>query len=130
MNARASRGEAGTSPSSIRMRHFLHVPWPPQVESIAIPFQEAASKTVTPGGTRTDVPEGSKRRVTRAGSSAGDRVSMWSSTSVMPVRPPPAGERAIQFIAHSSRAKRRSAARQASTVGLLRASMIALVRPT
>ena len=44
-----------------------------------MPFQEAASKTVTPGGTRTDVPEGSKRRVTRAGSSAGVRFSMWSS---------------------------------------------------
>ena len=24
------------------MRHFLHVPYPPQVESIAIPFQDAA----------------------------------------------------------------------------------------
>ena len=31
-----------------------------------MPFHDAASKTVTPGGTRTDVPEGSKRKVTRA----------------------------------------------------------------
>jgi hypothetical protein len=38
--------------------NFLQVPWPPQVESIAKPFQEAASKTVTPGGTRTSVPLG------------------------------------------------------------------------
>src|SRR6478609_7581319 len=36
-----------------RMRHLWQVPWPPQVESIAMPFHDAASKTVTPGGTRT-----------------------------------------------------------------------------
>jgi hypothetical protein len=30
----------------------LHVPWPPQVESIATAFQLAASKTVVPAGTR------------------------------------------------------------------------------
>ena len=35
------------------MRHLWQVPWPPQVESIAMPFHDAASKTVTPGGTRT-----------------------------------------------------------------------------
>ena len=33
--------------------HLWQVPWPPQVESIAMPFHDAASKTVTPGGTRT-----------------------------------------------------------------------------
>ena len=33
------------------MRHFLQVPYPPHVESIAIPFQEAASKALTPVGT-------------------------------------------------------------------------------
>ena len=33
------------------MRHFLHVPYPPQVESIAIPFQDAASNALTPVGT-------------------------------------------------------------------------------
>jgi hypothetical protein len=33
------------------MRHFLHVPYPPHVESIAIPFQEAASNALTPVGT-------------------------------------------------------------------------------
>ena len=88
-NARASTAEAGTSPASIRTRHFLHVPWPPQVESIAMPFQEAASKTVTPGGTRTAVPDGSKLSATRAGPSAARRLSTWSSRSVTPARPPP-----------------------------------------
>src|ERR1700733_8241830 len=43
---------AGASPA-ILIRHFLQVPWPPQVESIAMPFQLAASKGVTPYGTRT-----------------------------------------------------------------------------
>ena len=39
--------------------HFLQVPWPPQVESIAMPFQLAASNRVTPAGTRTRRPLGS-----------------------------------------------------------------------
>ena len=39
--------------SAILIRHFLQVPWPPQVESIAMPFQLAASNRVTPYGTRT-----------------------------------------------------------------------------
>ena len=38
---------AGAS-SAILIRHFLQVPWPPQVESIAMPFQLAASNNVTP----------------------------------------------------------------------------------
>ena len=53
-----------------RTLHFLHVPWPPHVESIAIPFQLAASKIDVPAGTRTPVPSGSKRRWTRSGPSA------------------------------------------------------------
>ena len=36
-----------------RTLHLWQVPWPPQVESIAMPFHDAESKTVTPGGTRT-----------------------------------------------------------------------------
>ena len=60
-NARASSGEGGTPPPSILILHFLQVPWPPQVESMAMPFQLAASKRVTPGGTRTLVPLGWKR---------------------------------------------------------------------
>ena len=55
----------------ILILHFLQVPWPPQVESIAMPFQLAASNRVTPGGTRTRVPLGWKARSTRAGA---DRV--------------------------------------------------------
>ena len=38
--------------------HFLQVPCPPQVESMAMPFQLAASNSVTPGGTRTRGPSG------------------------------------------------------------------------
>ena len=34
--------------------HLRQVPWPPHVESIATPFHDAASKTLTPGGTRTE----------------------------------------------------------------------------
>ena len=46
----------------MRTRHFLQVPWPPQVESMATPFQDAASNTVTPGGTRTSTSFGAKRQ--------------------------------------------------------------------
>ncbi len=62
-----SSGDGTAAPSSIRTLHFLQVPWPPQVESIAIPFQLAASNTLTPAGTRTWRPEGSNRRSTRTG---------------------------------------------------------------
>lgn len=51
MNARKSNFEGSTSPSVTLIRHFLHVPYPPHVESIAIPFQDAASKALTPVGT-------------------------------------------------------------------------------
>jgi hypothetical protein len=66
-NARASSDEAGTSLLSILILHFLHVPWPPQVESIAMPFQLAASNRETPGGTRTRRPAGRKCSSTLAG---------------------------------------------------------------
>ena len=39
----------GRRPASIRTLHLWQVPWPPQVESIAMPFHDAESKTVTPG---------------------------------------------------------------------------------
>ena len=42
----------GVDPSTLTL-HLWQVPWPPQVESIAMPFHDAESKTVTPGGTRT-----------------------------------------------------------------------------
>ena len=48
-----SRLDGAGGSSAILTRHFLQVPWPPQVESIAIPFQLAASNSVTPYGTRT-----------------------------------------------------------------------------
>src|SRR6187397_1176371 len=51
VNALGSTVETGSSPSTTRTLHFLHVPWPPQVESIAMPFQLAASNTGVPAGT-------------------------------------------------------------------------------
>ena len=79
-NARTSSGVTSAPPSTIRTLHFLQVPWPPQVESMAMPFQLAASKSVTPGGTRTLVPAGSKYRSTRAGAAAAG-----SPAAVLPV---------------------------------------------
>ena len=46
--ARTSRLDGTGASSAILIRHFLHVPCPPQVESIAMPFQLAASNSVTP----------------------------------------------------------------------------------
>ncbi len=69
-NARGSSRETGTAPSATRILHLRQVPCPPQVESMAMPFQLAASNTVTPAGTRTSrggVPSGSKEIRTRAG---------------------------------------------------------------
>ena len=99
-NARASSGETGTvAVARSRTRHFLQVPWPPQVESIAMPFQDAASKTVTPGGTRTAVPDGSKRSVTRAGAVGRAGSSPAPPASVTPVAASACARRcaAIQF---------------------------------
>jgi hypothetical protein len=43
----------GIGPAVDPHLHLWQVPWPPQVESMAMPFHDAESKTVTPGGTRT-----------------------------------------------------------------------------
>ena len=51
-NARGSDVDTSTGPS-IRTLHLRHVPCPPQVESMAMPCQLAASNTDTPAGTRT-----------------------------------------------------------------------------
>ena len=67
VNARGSSAPTGTSPLTTRTLHFLQVPWPPQVESIAIPFQLAASNTGVPLGTRTSAPSGRNRSRTRLG---------------------------------------------------------------
>ena len=64
-NARVSSDVIGAAPSRIRTLHLRHVPCPPHVESMATPFQLAASKSITPGGTRTFRPAGSKRRSSR-----------------------------------------------------------------
>src|SRR6266699_5497599 len=63
--ARASTSDGGTSPPVTRTLHFLQVPWPPQVESIAMPFQLAASKMVTPDGVLTLVCAGTNSTSTR-----------------------------------------------------------------
>ena len=63
--ARVSSDEIGALPSSTFTLHLRHVPWPPQVESMAMPFQLAASNSITPGGTRTLRPAGSKHRSKR-----------------------------------------------------------------
>jgi hypothetical protein len=82
LKARESRFVIGTFPSRIWILHFLQVPFPPHVESIAKPFQLAASKTETPDGTRTDLSLGSKLMSTRAN---GEPISALSdSTSSEP----------------------------------------------
>jgi len=50
-NARKSNFEGSISPVVTLIRHFLQVPYPPQVESMAMPFHEAASNALTPVGT-------------------------------------------------------------------------------
>ena len=101
-----------------RTLHFLQVPWPPQVESIATPFQLAASKSVVPAGTRASftAPSAcSKTSRTRSGCGSG---SSGSARGALTPPPPPAsrGSAAIQRAPHSSRPSRKSVARTASTV--------------
>ena len=52
LNVRASCRVTGVA-GETRTLHLWHVPWPPHVESMAMPFHDAESKTLTPGGTRT-----------------------------------------------------------------------------
>ncbi len=52
VNARGSTGLIGAFPETTLTLHFLHVPWPPHVESMATPFQLAASKIVVPASWR------------------------------------------------------------------------------
>ena len=88
LNARGSSGPTGTSPDTMRTRHFLQVPCPPHVESIAIPFQLAASNTGVPLGTRTSAPSGRNRRRTRCApsSSPGSGVGEAASPPASPRR--------------------------------------------
>ncbi len=82
LNARTSISDTGALPVRTRTLHFLQVPCPPQVESIATPFQDAASNSVTPGGTRTCGPSGRNLRSTRAG-----RLTAGSTPAVVTGRP-------------------------------------------
>lgn len=49
--ARKSNFDGSISPVVTLILHFLQVPYPPHVESMAIPFQDAASNALTPVGT-------------------------------------------------------------------------------
>src|SRR5208337_3532319 len=65
--------------SAILIRHFLQVPWPPQVESIA-------SNRVTPDGTRTGCPL--KSRLTRTGPGTTSSVTVtWHPAGVLVLQP-------------------------------------------
>ena len=126
LNARGSTGSPARRPRSTWTLHFLHVPWPPHVESIAMPFQLAASKIGVPLGTRTSVPSGRKRSRTRSAPST--RAPASSIGLLLAARScgaagsrrgrppsPPARSRcaAIQRAPHSSWPSSRSAARTA-----------------
>src|SRR5208282_3366251 len=74
--------------SAILIRHFLQVPWPPQVESIAMPFQLAASNRVTPDGTRTG--RSLKSRLTRTGWVPASSVTVtWHPAAALKLLPAP-----------------------------------------
>src|SRR5215469_10888639 len=92
--ARASTLDGGTAPPVICTLHFLQVPCPPQVESIAMPFQLAASNTLTPAGTRTRVPFGKKTRSTLSArgdaSARGDDPPLCPPGGLPPEPPAPA----------------------------------------
>src|SRR4029078_7853843 len=80
--ARGSTVEIGSSPSSTRTLHFLQVPWPPQVESIAMPFQLAASNTGVALGTPPSCPSGSKRTCARSAPSDGASTAVDEAADV------------------------------------------------
>ncbi len=88
MNARWSSRATGIDPSVTCTLHFLQVPWPPQVESMAMPFQLAASNTVTPGGTRTSRSAGVKEIRTRPTPASASPVGAlpWAGASISPSR--------------------------------------------
>src|SRR5580693_10618808 len=94
-----SRLDGGGGSSAILIRHFLQVPCPPQVESIAMPFQLAASNKVTPYGTRTG--RSLKRRFIRTGPCVTSSVTVMCHSAglapllaglpALPLSGPPAG---------------------------------------
>ena len=87
LKARGSSRDTATSPSTTCTLHLRQVPWPPQVESIAMPFQLAASNSVTPAGTRTSRGLGPRRgRSGRGPGPATSAVVTWAVT-VRPTAP-------------------------------------------
>src|SRR5580698_4803882 len=76
-----SRLDGAGGSSAILIRHFLQVPCPPQVESIAMPFQLAASNKVTPYGTRTG--RSLKRRFIRTGPCGTSSVTVTCQPAVL-----------------------------------------------
>ena len=120
----------GAPSSSTRTLHFLQAPWPPHVESMAMPFQLAASNRITACGTRTRRAPGSNLRSTRPPGGDGRQVRCASAAGDHPGGS--AGKArcaAIHDAPHASRSSMRSAALTARTISGERASMIALVRP-
>src|SRR5215469_16484242 len=75
-----SRLDGAGGSSAILTRHFLQVPCPPQVESMAMPFQLAASNRVTPYGTRTV--RSLKTRLTRTGWVAASSAAVTSALTL------------------------------------------------
>ncbi len=102
VNARGSSSPTGTSPLAIRTLHLRQVPWPPQVESIAIPFQLAASNTGVPLGTRTSVSSGRNRRRARLAPSSGAGSSRSTDLSGLTLVP---GRRSPSRLAFMSTAR-------------------------
>ena len=132
-----SRLDGAGGSSAILIRHFLQVPWPPQVESMAMPFQLAASNTVTPCGTRTaPVIEdqidpnglGYRRRPPSSRGSLAPAPGCLGGLLLRPVwRGPVRGDPGWRPTRRGS--STRSAALTARTICGARASMIALVSP-
>src|SRR5580700_926340 len=100
--------------SAILIRHFLQVPWPPQVESIAMPFQLAASNRVTPDGTRTG--RSLNSRLTRTGPGTTSSVTVtWHPAGVVALPPaalPLAGPLALWLAGRGARRSRRRPTRR------------------
>src|SRR5262249_5514342 len=92
-NARGSTLEISCAPDVTRTLHFLHVPLPPHVESIATPFGPARARAAAPAGRRASLvaPSAcSKTSRTRSGcaSSAGDSTALTFVRSRRGLLPP------------------------------------------
>jgi len=106
----------------------LQVPCPPQVESIAIPFQDAASKTLTPVGTLIDLFAGKSSILTLPWPECSINSGSIFSLGIYCVGCC-ALNAEIQFAPQASLPSKRSAALTEVTISLVLASIIALVSP-